>query len=74
MSLKNLGVVTVNVVAGEFVCYKLELAVSGWQAAFARDKYTFYFTKDAPHKFVRFDQTVAGNKKLSNELISYHTE
>jgi len=58
----------IKVPAGEFLCYKLELAVDGIQGLFAPDKYYLYYTVAAPHHFVRFDQKVDG-QWLSNELI-----
>lgn len=63
------GKETIKVPAGEFLCYKLELAVDGVQGLFAPDKYYLYYTVAAPHHFVRFDQKVDTGQWLSNELI-----
>jgi hypothetical protein len=55
--------------AGEFECYKLELAVDGVLGLFAPDKYYLYYTVAAPHHFVRFYQKVDDGSWLANELI-----
>lgn len=70
----NLGKVRIKVKAGTFDCYKLEVAVGGWQAPFAPDKYFLYFTVAQPHYFVKFDQKVEDGKWLSNELMSYNSK
>jgi hypothetical protein len=70
----NLGKVMVKSKAGTFECWKLEVAVSGWQAPFAPDKYYLYFTVKKPHYFVKFDQKVEDGQWLSNELMSYTTK
>ena len=70
----NMGKVKVKVKAGTFECYKLEVAVGGWQAPFAQDKYYLYFTVAKPHHFVKFDQKVEDGLWLSNELIAYNSK
>lgn len=70
----NLGKVKVKAKIGEMECWKLEVAVSGWQAPFAPDKYYLYFTVKAPYYFVKFDQKVEDGQWLSNELMSYTTK
>ncbi|MDR2428346.1 MAG: DUF3108 domain-containing protein [Candidatus Margulisbacteria bacterium] len=59
----------IKVPAGEFECYKLELAVDGLLGLFAPDKYYLYYTVAAPHHFVRFYQKVDDGSWLANELI-----
>jgi hypothetical protein len=59
----------IKVPAGEFECYKLELAVDGVLGFFAPDKYYLYYTVAAPHHFVRFYQKVDDDSWLANELI-----
>ncbi|MDR1453204.1 MAG: DUF3108 domain-containing protein [Candidatus Margulisbacteria bacterium] len=59
----------IKVPAGEFECYKLELAVDGVLGLFAPDKYYLYYTVAAPHHFVRFYQKVDDGSWLANELI-----
>jgi hypothetical protein len=68
----NLGKVKVKSKAGVFECWKLEVAMSGWQAPFAPDKYYLYFTVKQPHCFIKFDQKVEDSQWLSNELMSYN--
>jgi hypothetical protein len=63
------GKETVQSPAGEFECYKLELAVDGVLGFFAPDKYYLYYTVAAPHHFVRFYQKVDDGSWLANELI-----
>ncbi|GBR73736.1 protein DUF3108 [Candidatus Termititenax aidoneus] len=59
----------IKVPAGEFECYKLELAVDGLLGLFAPDKYYLYYTVAAPHHFVRFYQKVDDGSWLANELV-----
>ncbi|GBR76869.1 protein DUF3108 [Candidatus Termititenax persephonae] len=59
----------IKVPAGEFECYKLELAVDGLLGLFAPDKYYLYYTVAAPHHFVRFYQKVDDGSWLANELL-----
>ena len=48
MKVTNLGKQKVSVKAGSFECYKLELAVGGWQSMFASQKSYLYFTVAVP--------------------------
>ncbi len=71
LRLKYLNTEQIKVKAGKFNCYKLELSVDGWQGAFSKDKYYFYYTVAKPHYFVRFDQKIDTGVWSSNELMLY---
>jgi hypothetical protein len=59
----------VTVKAGTFECYKLELAVSGWQSFFASDKYYLYYAVESPHQFVKYEEKDKNGEWYANELI-----
>lgn len=69
MKLQCIDKLEVEVEAGSFECYKLELSVGGWQAAFAPEKYYFYFSKDAPHQFVKYEEEMKDGSWFTNELV-----
>ena len=58
----------VQVKAGCFDCYKLELSVAGWWSLVARNKFYLYFTADALHRFIKYEEK-GKDGNLSNELI-----
>ena len=68
MRVTNVGKEMVSVKAGTFECYKLELAVAGWQSIFASDKYYFYFSVNKPHHFVKYEEEDNG-QWYADELI-----
>jgi hypothetical protein len=69
MKLSCIEKLKVQVKAGSFDCYKLELKVAGWQAAFAPERYWLYFSKDAPHQFVRYEEEMKDGSWVTNELV-----
>jgi hypothetical protein len=69
MKLSCIENLKVQVKAGSFDCYKLELKVAGWQAAFAPERYWLYFSKDAPHQFVRYEEEMKDGSWVTNELV-----
>jgi len=69
MKLSCIDKLKVQVKAGSFDCYKLELKVSGWQAAFAPERYWLYFAQDAPHQFVRYEEEMKDGSWIANELV-----
>ena len=69
MKVTNLGKQTVLVKAGNFECYKLELAVGSWQSFFASDKVYLYFTMAKPHYFVKYEEKDEKGHWNTNELI-----
>ncbi len=52
--VKLLGEEKVTVPAGTFDCYKLEVAASGGLIRRFTSEYYFWFTKEPPHRFVRY--------------------
>ena len=69
MKLSCIALQKVKVKTGAYDCYKLELTVSGWQSIFASDKYYLYFKKDAPHLFIKYEETTSEGT-YANELFS----
>jgi len=65
MNLLNCSKETVTVTAGTFECYKLELSVGGWQSVLAADKYYFYLTVAAPHRFIKYAEQEDGTWNTS---------
>jgi hypothetical protein len=51
---KYLGTETVTVPAGTFDCYKLEVSASGGLIKRVTSKYYFWYDKEPPHQFVRY--------------------
>jgi hypothetical protein len=51
---KLLGTEKVNVPAGTFDCYKLEVGASGGLIKHLTSNYYFWFTKESPHQFVKY--------------------
>jgi hypothetical protein len=52
--VKLLGEEKVTVPAGTFDCYKLEVAASGGLIRRFTSEYYFWFTKEPPHRFVKY--------------------
>ena len=52
--IKLLGEEKVTVPAGTFDCYKLEVAASGGLIRRFTSEYYFWFTKEPPHRFVKY--------------------
>jgi len=69
MKLSCIDTTKVDVKAGSFDCYKLELCVTGWLSAFAPRKFYLYFDKEAPHQFVKYEEKAEDGKWIANELI-----
>jgi hypothetical protein len=69
MKVTNLGKQKVTVKAGSFECYKLELAVGGWQSLFASQKSYLYFTVANPHHFVQYEEKDDNGKWNADELV-----
>jgi hypothetical protein len=53
--VKLLGTEEVTVSAGTFDCYKLEVGASGGLIKMFSDKYYFWFTREPPHRFVKYE-------------------
>lgn len=52
--VKILGEEEITVPAGIYSCYKVEFGFAGIIGIFAPDKFTYYFTKNPPHHFVKY--------------------
>ena len=51
---KLMGEETISVPAGTFDCYKLEIAASGGLIKRVTSKYYFWFERETPHRFVKY--------------------
>ncbi len=69
MKLSCIAKEFVTVQAGVFDCYKLELAVAGWQSFFSSDKYYLYYAVESPHRFIKYEEKDKNGKWYANELI-----
>ena len=69
MKLSCVDMLKVQVTAGTFDCYKLELSVSGWQSFFVPDKFYLYFDKNAPHQFIKYEEKSDDGKWIASELV-----
>jgi hypothetical protein len=59
----------VQVKAGNFECYKLELSVAGWWSLVARNKFYLYFDVNVPHQFIRYEEKGKDGSLIVNELV-----
>lgn len=56
--------------AGEFICYKVEMGLTGIEALLYKEKYCFWFNVQKPHYLVKYSSTEGEVIELINCLIS----
>ena len=66
-----LGEERVTVPAGSFNCYKLEVAASGGLVKRITSQYHFWFTKEPPHRFVKYQDK---DGKTVTELLEIRSK
>jgi len=59
--VKFMGAEKVTVPAGTFDCYKLEVSASNWAIRRVTSEYYFWYTKEPPHRFVKFQDKDGDN-------------
>jgi hypothetical protein len=69
-NVKFMGEERVTVPAGTFDCYKLEVSAGSWVIRRLTSKYYFWYTKEPPHRFVKFQDEEGENRTELMEILS----
>ncbi len=68
-TVKLVGEETITVPAGTFDCYKLKVSASNWVIKRVTSRYYFWYTKEPPHRFVKFQDKDGKNMTELMEIL-----